>query len=238
MPGATARQVVHPGESREEEALPGQVDRQPPVCEAARSEYPAVFGPGLVRLTVDEDARPVAICHRRLQDDIAVGVHLALDVIVKGPQALIWHRQDRRCRHHRGEADQSSPRQENDQQRHDRPLRHDADIVGPTGPVFNPPVRATGLEQHERVAHPVLEVSGRLQRAGAVSASAMRSWRRPRRRSGVVVLAGTAFYPGGSPGAAGADRIRISLPVSSRDAIQAGARRLQEVLPELQRGSR
>jgi 2-aminoadipate transaminase len=52
-------------------------------------------------------------------------------------------------------------------------------------------------------------------------------------RSGVAVLAGTAFYPSGSPGSAGADRIRISLPVSSRDAIQAGARRLRDVLREL-----
>jgi len=52
-------------------------------------------------------------------------------------------------------------------------------------------------------------------------------------RSGVALLAGPAFYPAGSLGAAGADRIRISLPTSGRDAIDAGARRLREALQEL-----
>src|SRR5262245_37600493 len=52
-------------------------------------------------------------------------------------------------------------------------------------------------------------------------------------RAGVVVLAGTAFYPSGSVGAAGTDRLRISLPVSGRDPIDLGVRRLQAALPVL-----
>jgi len=52
-------------------------------------------------------------------------------------------------------------------------------------------------------------------------------------RSGVAVLAGPAVYPGGSPGPAGTDRIRVSLPVSGRDVIHVGTRRLREALREL-----
>lgn len=52
-------------------------------------------------------------------------------------------------------------------------------------------------------------------------------------RSGIVILAGPAFYPGGAESGAGADRIRLSLPAAGRDAIQSGAKRLQEVLQEL-----
>ena len=49
-------------------------------------------------------------------------------------------------------------------------------------------------------------------------------------RAGVAVLAGPAFYPTGSAGPAGIDRIRVSLPVSGREAIDSGARRLAEAL--------
>jgi DNA-binding transcriptional MocR family regulator len=49
-------------------------------------------------------------------------------------------------------------------------------------------------------------------------------------RAGVAVLAGPAFYPAGTAGTAGIDRIRVSLPVSGREAIDAGTRRLAEAL--------
>jgi 2-aminoadipate transaminase len=49
-------------------------------------------------------------------------------------------------------------------------------------------------------------------------------------RAGVAVLAGPAFYPAGSAGTARIDRIRVSLPVSGREAIDTGARRLAEAL--------
>ena len=52
-------------------------------------------------------------------------------------------------------------------------------------------------------------------------------------RSGVAVVAGTAFYPPASPGPAGRDRIRLSLPVSGEDAIKRGLRRLHEALKQL-----
>jgi DNA-binding transcriptional MocR family regulator len=52
-------------------------------------------------------------------------------------------------------------------------------------------------------------------------------------RAGVAVLPGTSFYPRGSQGAAGRDRIRLSLPFSGEDAIPEGARRLQRALEQL-----
>jgi DNA-binding transcriptional MocR family regulator len=52
-------------------------------------------------------------------------------------------------------------------------------------------------------------------------------------RSGIAVVAGTAFYPSGAQGAAGRDRIRLSLPISGKDSIRAGARRLHEALRQL-----
>lgn len=52
-------------------------------------------------------------------------------------------------------------------------------------------------------------------------------------RAGVALQAGTAFYPAGSLGPAGADRIRVSLPVDGLDAIDVGTRRLREALRSL-----
>lgn len=52
-------------------------------------------------------------------------------------------------------------------------------------------------------------------------------------RSGVAVVGGTAFYPPGAQGAAGRDRIRLTLPVTGKDSIRSGTRRLHEALRQL-----
>jgi DNA-binding transcriptional MocR family regulator len=54
-------------------------------------------------------------------------------------------------------------------------------------------------------------------------------------QAGVAILGGMAFYPRATPGAAGRDRIRLSLPTSGWESIPEGTERLHGALRHMPR---